>query len=96
MDRGLEDRGAGEGGLYLRGRIVGRTTRLIEAGVRYAYTIATGTVQYRVTVWGEHEHYRLNDDVELEVHVHCYLSNKGKPMFQLVLPSGLQSNEEAF
>ena len=96
LKRYSTDLGKTKGGLFLRGQVVGRSRKLLEGGARYAYTIATGAVQYKVTIWGEHDYFKLFENVCIEVVVHCYVNSKGNPMFQLTKPNGLQGDEEAF
>lgn len=93
----LTGEGRAEGGIFLRGLIVGRTRKQTEGGFRYTYTVDTGYGVIRASMWGEHDFMPVGSQVDAEVQIKPYITNRGAPMYQLVFPSKVTNNgEETF
>jgi hypothetical protein len=97
MGEDVSERAAPEGGLYLKGTVVGRTRKITDNGCRYMYTIDTGFGITKLSAWGDHDFLPVGMSIDAQVDIRVYVSRTGRPMYQLSLPANSIGNgEEAF
>src|SRR5208283_5418341 len=85
------------GGIFLRGTVMGRSRKQMENGYRYMYAVDTGYGVMRLSAWGDHEFLRIGDDIDVSVEIRAFTTGKGRPMYQLSLPTNsLNEGEESF
>ena len=92
-------KGDEEGGLYIRGTVVGRTRKLFDGGMtRDTCSIDTGEALVRLAALGEHGFMPLMERIDRKMEVRACLTKKGKAMYQiaLALPGVVAPDEEAF